>query len=377
MATFSYSITQAFILFPFLALFITLPYIFFQYHKYGSLSFYRTILIYAFLLYLLCAYFLVILPLPTVEEVSLMTTPSYNLIPFQFVSEIFHLTSFQISDFATYFPTMQNPVFYESFFNLLLTVPFGIYMRYYFGLSFKKTFFYSFCLSLFFEFTQLTGLYYIYPRSYRVFDVDDLILNTSGGLIGYGLGVLCTKFLPTREEIDQRALKRGENVSFLRRTLAFLADLCFFFILSSASIYFLFQFGVRSKALALFLLFFWAILYYIVLTSLLRGKTLGMKFLKLTFSSKFDHIHLHQLVSYFFFFWFEYLFLPIIILFCAFVLFRHGMISDVVWNFIQIGIFSIMVFVYILSFLKRLFRMPLWYEKVSRLEIISNISTIK
>ena len=102
-----------------------------------------------------------------------------------------------------------------------------------------------------------------------------------------------------------------------------------------------------------------------------------MKFLKLTFSSKFDHIHLHQLVSYFFFFWFEYLFLPIIILFCAFVLFRHGMISDVVWNFIQIGIFSIMVFVYILSFLKRLFRMPLWYEKVSRLEIISNISTIK
>ena len=112
MATFSYSITQAFILFPFLALLITLPYIFFQYHKYGSLSFYRTILIYAFLLYLLCAYFLVILPLPSVEEVSLMTTPSYNLIPFQFIFEIFHLTSFQISDFATYFPTMQNPVFY-------------------------------------------------------------------------------------------------------------------------------------------------------------------------------------------------------------------------------------------------------------------------
>ncbi len=373
MATFSYSITQAFILFPFLALLITLPYIFFQYHKYGSLSFYRTILIYAFLLYLLCAYFLVILPLPSVEEVSLMTTPSYNLIPFQFIFEIFHLTSFQISDFATYFPTMQNPVFYESFFNLLLTVPFGMMMRYYFGLSFKKTFFYSFCLSLFFEFTQLTGLYYIYPRSYRVFDVDDLILNTSGGLIGYGLGFLCTKFLPTREEIDQKALKRGESVSFLRRTLAFLLDLTFYLFLSFVSIYFLCQFGVRSRLIFFFLLLFWAILYYIVLTILLRGRTLGMKFLKLTFSSKLNRVYLHQLVGYFFFFWFEYLFFPIILLFLGFVLVRHEVISDALWNYVQIGVFSVTLFIYILSLLKRLFRMPLWYEKMSRLEIVSNI----
>ena len=32
---------------------------------------------------------------------------------------------------------------------------------------------FSFLLSLFFEVTQLTGLYFLYPGSYRLFDVDD------------------------------------------------------------------------------------------------------------------------------------------------------------------------------------------------------------
>ena len=98
-----------------------------------------------------------------------------------------------------------------------------------------------------------------------------------------------------------------------------------------------------------------------------------MKFLKLTFSSKLNRVYLRQLVGYFFFFWFEYLFFPIILLFLGFVLVRHEVISDAIWNYVQIGVFSVTLFIYILSLLKRLFRMPLWYEKMSRLEIASNI----
>ena len=66
-------IKAALIIFPFLALLITLPYIIYEYHHYGSVNKLRTLIIYSFILYLMTIYFLVILPLPTKEEVIKMT----------------------------------------------------------------------------------------------------------------------------------------------------------------------------------------------------------------------------------------------------------------------------------------------------------------
>ena len=82
-----------------------------------------------------------------------------------------------------------------------MTVPFGIYMRYYFQCDLRKTIMLSFVLSLFFELTQLSGLYFIYPGSYRLFDVDDLLLNTLGGLVGYALAGPIARMLPSREAL--------------------------------------------------------------------------------------------------------------------------------------------------------------------------------
>ena len=61
------SIKTAFLIFPFLAFLITLPYLLLQYHKYGSVPLIRISIVYTFILYLLTAYFLVILPLPSNE----------------------------------------------------------------------------------------------------------------------------------------------------------------------------------------------------------------------------------------------------------------------------------------------------------------------
>ena len=77
---------------------------------------------------------------------------------------------------------------------------------------------------MFFEITQLTGLYFIYPRAYRLFDIDDLITNTIGGILGYFIANKL-KFLPTREEIDTKALEDGKTVSGLRRLTLFFLDL--------------------------------------------------------------------------------------------------------------------------------------------------------
>ena len=184
----------ALIVFPFIAFLVTLPYILKEYHKYGSVYWYRALIIYSFILYLLAAYFLVILPLPSRSEVMAMTSPTTQLIPFNFVTEFIKNSGLVLNNFNTYITALKSTQFIVPIFNIILTIPFGAYLHYYFKCNFKKTIALAFLLSLFFELTQLTGLYFIYPRGYRLFDIDDLILNTLGGLIGYFLGNILLNF---------------------------------------------------------------------------------------------------------------------------------------------------------------------------------------
>ncbi len=179
-----FSIKTAVFTFPIIAFLFTIPYILYEYHKRGAIHFFRTLIVYTFILYLLIVYFLVILPLPTFEEALKNTGPYTNLIPFDFIRDFIKETSLVITNPHTYLKALTEPCFYVVIFNIFMTVPFGIYLRYYFKCSFKKTVFCTFLLSLFFEITQVTGLYFLYPNPYRLSDIDDLILNTSGGALG-------------------------------------------------------------------------------------------------------------------------------------------------------------------------------------------------
>ena len=51
-------VKSALVLFPFVALVLTLPYMLFQYRRYGAVLLLRTAIVYSFVLYLMCAYFL-------------------------------------------------------------------------------------------------------------------------------------------------------------------------------------------------------------------------------------------------------------------------------------------------------------------------------
>lgn len=373
MESFSYSIKMALLLFPVVALFFTLPYILWQYHKYGSVNSFRSIIVYSLLLYLMSAYFLVILPLPSIETVSKMTKPAYNLQPFHLISEILNKTSFHVSDFATYFPTLKNPVVYEALFNILLTLPFGVYLHYYFQCDFKHTLLYSFCFSLFFELTQLSGLYFIYPRSYRVFDVDDLILNTTGGVFGYFVGSLFLKFLPTRDEIDKKSIAKGTKVSVFRRFFCFFLDLIIFGTLTISILYLLKENKFLNKGVFFLLYFVCSIFYYVFIPSILHGKTLGMKFLKLKFVTSKEKIKWYYYFCYYFWLMMEYIFLPIIFLFVGYFLFQKQTFSQELYEYYFIIILAISFMGYVISFLKRLFKIDLIYEKIAHLKIISTI----
>ena len=78
-------IKYAIIFFPLVAFLFTFPFILVEYHKFGSISVYKSFILYLFILYLICAYFLVILPLPTIREVALLKTPRTQLVPFMFI----------------------------------------------------------------------------------------------------------------------------------------------------------------------------------------------------------------------------------------------------------------------------------------------------
>lgn len=260
-------IKTACLFFPVLSFIITIPFILKQYHKYGSIPILRIVIAYSFTLYLLIAYFLIILPLPTITEVKNMTGPIANLIPFSF-----------IYDFAKATSIFSSQV-YTVVFNLFLTVPFGIYLRYYFKQDFKRTVLYTFLLSLFFEVTQLTGLYFIYPRAYRLFDLDDLLINTLGGALGFYLTRLFTFFLPTRDELDNISYKRGTKVSLLRRTIAYIIDINFIVILCSIVHYTLNIFNVDFFGITSFVITI--ILYYPVYMNMKKGQTIGKRIVKI------------------------------------------------------------------------------------------------
>lgn len=217
-------IKTALILFPLIAALFTLPYIIVQYRRYGALLGFRIFVVYSFILYLMCALFLAVLPLPDPEKVRSMTGPVAQLVPFQAIRDIGRTKGFDLSAPGTYALLLRSPALFQVVANLIMFVPLGVYLKYYFRCSLKKTALLGFAFSLFIEITQLTGDFFLYPRPYRLFDVDDLMINTLGACAGYLLGMLCVRVLPSVEAMDRKSYKKGTRPSLTRRFLAYLID---------------------------------------------------------------------------------------------------------------------------------------------------------
>lgn len=260
--------------FPFIALAMSIPFMLLEYHRFGALSFVKGAVVYSFVLYMTCAYCLVILPLPDRAEVAKSTAPWCNLIPFRAVRDFFRESPFRLTQPSTYLAALKHKSFYTVAFNLALTLPFGAYVRYYRRAGWQKALLLSFLLSLFFELTQLSGLYFLYPRPYRLFDVDDLIANSLGGLLGWACSAPLIRWLPSREAIERDALRRGRRVSGLRRTVALLIDLGGYLLAVLLPTLWWPQAAGAFAALAFFG-------YYILLSHLLGGHTPVEAFLRL------------------------------------------------------------------------------------------------
>jgi len=141
-----------------------------------------------FLFYVLCVLALVFFP---------------QLVPFQFVADFLRETPLVCSDVRTYLPALLDRTVQQVVCNILMLMPFGMYLRYVCGLDLGRVALVSLAFSAFIELGQLTGLFFLFRGSYRLCDVDDLMLNTLGGLLGGELVRALEAHLPPIDAFDR------------------------------------------------------------------------------------------------------------------------------------------------------------------------------
>ena len=119
-----------------------------------------------------------------------------------------------------------NPYFWQTALNVALFVPFGYFVRRVLGGGFLVAGLLGFGTSLLIEATQLTGVWGVFPCASRFFEVDDLITNTAGAVIGSILSiVLVWPQRPAYGTTREARPARPRHVTVGRRWMGLVCDL--------------------------------------------------------------------------------------------------------------------------------------------------------
>ncbi|WP_431803507.1 VanZ family protein [Microbacterium sp. bgisy203] len=188
------------------ALFV--PFVALSYRRRGGLTIGRFLLWAAALVYFLAIWTYTLLPLPDSTD---YVCAGVNLDLTAFLDDLRSARS--VTDFAVL----------QLALNVLLFVPLGFFLRVLGGRGIVVALLVGFGVSLAIETTQLTGVWGLYPCAYRVFDVDDLLTNTVGALLGSLLGFLVPREYRGAAQAADAGVPRP--VTRGRRLLAMVCDL--------------------------------------------------------------------------------------------------------------------------------------------------------
>jgi glycopeptide antibiotics resistance protein len=121
----------------------------------------------------------VLLPLPGPDTPRL--TQELQPVPLQWVADVAR---------ETHEHFWATPAWRGMCLNIALFVPLGLLLR---RLPRRRALWLGFAASLTIELTQLTANWGTAPFVYRIFDVDDLITNTAGTLVGWSIATLLVR----------------------------------------------------------------------------------------------------------------------------------------------------------------------------------------
>lgn len=91
---------------------------------------------------------------------------------------------------------LTSRAFLQVAMNVVFFLPLGFLLAYRSRRSLGFTALAAFGVSLSIELTQGTGLWGLAPCPYRLADIDDLLTNTAGGILGWFFGIAARRFLP-------------------------------------------------------------------------------------------------------------------------------------------------------------------------------------
>ena len=182
LSSFSESFTAAVIMWPFLSFLLTMPILAFLYHRDGRLRFASAAAAYCSVLYLAGLACFTLYPLPIGDAgpgITYGIPPQLN--PLNFIFDI-------VKD--------GWKAVFQTFFNVVLFLPLGFIAGRFLQMKLPAATILALVVSCLIETAQLTGLFGIYPYAYRTFEVDDIIFNTLGGMLGWFCAKLFARTLP-------------------------------------------------------------------------------------------------------------------------------------------------------------------------------------
>ncbi|GHD13849.1 VanZ family protein [Zhihengliuella salsuginis] len=209
---------------------VLIPVVVYQYRRYGGFTWLRFLGAAAVAIYGAALIAYTLLPLPVASD--LVCPPGTTglrgmlaqaqLTPFQFMDDIARETAGM-----SLLGRLKSTVVLQVVFNVILFVPWGVIARRFLGWGVAGAVFTGMLATGFIELTQVSGVYGIYDCAYRVGDVDDLIANTTGALLGALIAPLLLWFMPERRQYVSRRLT-PRPLTVWRRWFGMVIDLALF-----------------------------------------------------------------------------------------------------------------------------------------------------
>ncbi|GAB2652509.1 hypothetical protein GCM10027271_08300 [Saccharopolyspora gloriosae] len=161
-----------------LAVLLFVPFVAREYRWRGDIGVGRLVVVLGFVVHCWALMTYTLLPLPEVSP-GFCATDEYapQLVPLHFLDDV-RAASWGAG------ALVRDQMVGQALLNVALFVPLGMFVRHLFRFGRFGTIAVGFGASLLIESTQLTGVWFLYPCAYRLFDVDDLLMNTAGAAFG-------------------------------------------------------------------------------------------------------------------------------------------------------------------------------------------------
>lgn len=202
-----------------LAVLLFVPFVAASYRLRGGMTVRRTIAWLALLISFLAIWTYTILPAPAITDDYRCSTPNLDLLTD--LRDILQINAGGTSLIA-------NAALQVVVLNIIFFMPLGFLVRYLFAWGVARAALSGVIVSLAVETTQLTGIWGLYPCSYRLFSVTDLTHNTLGAVLG---SLLALTVLRRRQALASPAAA-PRPITVGRRLLAMVSDVLVFTLVS-------------------------------------------------------------------------------------------------------------------------------------------------